>query len=145
MWAVVLASRHLLCSQVAAMLATFFGRFVPCRSLLVAMLGRGTTRCAQTCTTLFPAHCSVAPCVAPRCPLYNEITHARHNANKFAFYSRLIVIFAFSDELPLRCTVQAEVIQKSNRHRKRDSGEPCRGQAIVRVLFERSVGIIYLI
>ena len=88
MWAVVLASRHLLCSQVAAMLATFFGRYVPCRSLLVAMLGRVTTRCAQTCTTLFPAHCSVAPCVAPRCP------------------------FAFSDELPLRCTTQAEVIQK---------------------------------
>ncbi len=112
MWAVVLASRHLLCSQVAAMLATFFGRYVPCRSLLVAMLGRGTTRCAQTCTTLFPAHCSVALCVAPRCPLYNEITHARHNANKFAFYSHLIVIFAFSDELRLRCIVQAEVIQK---------------------------------
>jgi len=121
MWAVVLASRHLLCSQVAAMLATFFGRYVPCRSLLVAMFGRGTTRCAQTCTTLFPAHCSVAPCVAPRCP------------------------FAFSDELPLRCIVQAEVIQKKNRHRKRDSGEPCRGQAIVRVLSERNAGIIYLI
>jgi len=60
----------------------------------------------------FPAHCSVAHCVAPRCPLYNEITHARHNANKFAFYSRLIVIFAFSDELPLRCTTQAKVILK---------------------------------
>ena len=58
----------------------------------------------------FPAHCSVAPCVAPRCPLYNEITHARHNANKFAFYSCLIVIFAFSDELPSCCTAQAEVI-----------------------------------
>ena len=82
MWAVVLASRHLLCSQVAAMLATFFGRYVPCRSLLVAMLGRGTTRYAQTCTTLFPAHCSVALCVAPRCPLYNEITFAVHNASK---------------------------------------------------------------
>ena len=27
-------------------------------------------------------------------------------------YSRLIVIFAFGDEFPLRCTVQAEVIQK---------------------------------
>ena len=27
-------------------------------------------------------------------------------------YSRLIVIFVFGDELPLRCTVQAEVIQK---------------------------------
>jgi len=36
----------------------------------------------------FPAHCSVAHCVAPRCP------------------------FAFSDELPLRCTTQAKVIQK---------------------------------
>ena len=95
MWAVVLASRHLLCSQVAAMLATFFGRYVPCRSLLVAMLGRGTTRCAQTCTTLFPAHCSVAHCVAPRCPLYNEITHARHNANKFAFLLSLNRYFRF--------------------------------------------------
>ena len=40
------------------------------------------------------------------------LPHARHNANKFAFYSHLIVIFAFSDELPLWCTVQAEVIQK---------------------------------
>ena len=31
-------------------------------------------------------------------PLFNEITFARHNASKLTFCTRLIVIFAFSDE-----------------------------------------------
>ena len=84
------------------------------------MLGRGTTRCAQTCTTLFPAHCSVALCVAPRYPLYNEIT--------FAVYST-------SRSNPEKETGTVRETAES----------PAGGQAIVRVLFERSAGIIYLI
>ncbi len=67
----------------------------------------------------FPAHCSVAHCVAPRCPLYNEITHARHNANKFAFYSHLIVI---------------------NNEKEPHSGEKCSSLFRVNAFTRRGVG-----
>ena len=36
-------------------LATYFSRFTPRRSLLVAMLGAARTRCAQTSCRLFPS------------------------------------------------------------------------------------------